>query len=162
MIARRLEPKVMRRKMLWMGIALGVALGLPQAAAHAQTEILSAEASTNLHSLTIKGNDLRPTAGPPKVLFDGDTLAVTNFSNTQIIATLPANLGPRAYDLQVTAKSTAVLSVTIGDVGPAGPSGPAGLKGPEGPAGLKGAEGPAGPKGSTGTAGPAGSVGPVG
>jgi hypothetical protein len=117
----------------------------------------------------------------PTVDLDGTPLAVTLFTDTSLVATLPPSLAAGSYELDVTRSSppakTGSFIVTVGAVGLQGPQGPGGPQGPPGPAGttgtqglpgtpgLTGAAGPAGPAGATGapgTAGPAGATGPQG
>lgn len=62
-------------------------------------------------------------------------------------------------DACATADCEVVVTVSNGQIGPAGPQGPAGETGPAGPAGAAGAVGPAGPAGAAGPQGPAGPAG---
>jgi hypothetical protein len=113
-------------------IALGAMLALA-GSAHAQTDILSATASSNLTSITIKGTGLLPPTGKPTVSLGSYALAVgSNFTNVQIVAALPASLKAGTYNLEVSANGVANFDVTIGSEGPAGPAGPAGPQGAPG------------------------------
>jgi|HubBroStandDraft_1064217.scaffolds.fasta_scaffold12881_3 hypothetical protein len=127
------------------------ALSAIAGAAHAQTSILSATANSSLTSITIKGAGLQPVSGPPLVSLGVHMLSVVNFSNAQIVATLPASLAPGTYDLAVTAKGAANFDVTIEVAGATGPAGPAGPTGPQGSPGAAGPAGPTGPQGPSGS-----------
>jgi hypothetical protein len=103
------------------------------------------------------------TFAPPLVQMGGSSLAVTSYSATDIVATLPAVI-PASYLLVVhsfTAGGSSAdrFDATIGAVGPAGPAGAQGATGATGPAGATGATGPAGPTGEPGAQGTPGSAG---
>src|SRR5262249_35370091 len=88
----------------------------------------------------------------PTVTFSGTTLAIQTFSQTSVLATLPAGIMPGAYLLTLRNNELASKPVTLFDVtvGAAGPAGPTGAVGPLGPAGPSGSQGPAGPQGTPG------------
>lgn len=116
------------------------------------------------NQVTLTGSNFEPSKTGPTVLFDGTALAVTSFSNSQVVATLPSGVSPGTFNLTVTNSSgnNVVFDLTYGAIGPQGPAGPAGPTGVQGPAGPIGATGPQGPRGLTGAPGapgPAGSNG---
>ena len=125
---------------LGTGIALYALFALA-GTAYAQTDILSAAASSDLNYITIKGAGLQPATGKPSVSLGSYSLTVGNFNNVQITAALPASLKPGTYNLEVTANGTANFDLTIGASGAAGPQGPAGPAGPQGPPGPAGSSG---------------------
>jgi hypothetical protein len=112
--------------------------------------------STN--QITLTGTGFEPAKTKPTVSFNGIALTVSTFSNTQIVANLPAGLTPGTFDLTVTNSQglSVDFNVTYGATGPQGPAGPAGA------AGAKGATGPAGPAGATGATGATGPRGLTG
>jgi len=124
----------------------------------------------------------------PRVFLADQQLKVSSFSESTIVAELPASVPFGSYELRVqtffshgrgrehhevwAAFDVAIVGAgtqgpqgaagTAGPQGPAGPAGPQGSVGPAGPAGPVGPQGSAGPAGSQGPAGPAGSTGPMG
>jgi hypothetical protein len=104
-------------------------------AAYGQTTVLSAEANSNLTTITIEGRALQPVSGPPLISLGNHVLNVVSYTNTQIRASLPASLAPGTYTLSVTAKGSTNFDLTIGASGVQGPAGPAGPAGPQGPPG---------------------------
>lgn len=133
---------------------------------------VSADFSMNPVPLTITGSAFG--ASMPQVTVDLLPAQIVCYTETEIVAYLPAALSSASYLLKVTNTTTAqsgTFDATLGPVGPAGPLGPAGPAGPQGSQGLPGAtgatgatgpSGPAGPDGASGPAGPAGPVGPQG
>jgi hypothetical protein len=85
------------------------------------------------------------------------TLSIVSFTDTQIVASLPANEPAGSYSLSVTETATSTktttFGVTIGAVGPVGPQGLAGLNGATGAQGPQGDTGPTGPTGPQGASG---------
>ncbi len=118
--------------------------------------------STNQIMLT--GSGFEPNKTKPTIAFNGSTLTVSTFSNTQVTATLPTGLTPGTLDLTVTNSqgNSVVFNMTYGATGPQGPAGPAGPTGPQGPAGLSGAIGATGASGPRGLTGAPGAPGPAG
>lgn len=104
--------------------------------------------------LMLSGSGFEPSKGSPTVAFNASQLTVVSASDTQIVATLPANLVPGTFKVVVMTKSgeKAKFDMTYGAVGP---QGPAGLQG------STGATGSAGPTGPTGATGPQGLPGPT-
>jgi IPT/TIG domain len=107
------------------------------------------------NQVTLTGSNFQPEKKAPTVLFDGANLKVDSSSNTQIVATLPANTPAGTFRLTVkdSLGNSSNFDLTYGAAGPQGPIGPAGSAGPQG---LMGNPGPAGPAGPTGPKGPAG------
>jgi hypothetical protein len=107
------------------------------------------------NQVTLTGSNFQPEKNAPSVLFDGANLKVYSSSNTQIVATLPANTPAGTFRLTVkdSLGNSSNFDLTYGATGPQGPIGPAGSAGPQG---LMGNPGPAGPAGPTGPKGPAG------
>src|SRR5579863_7969548 len=101
--------------------------------------------------LTLSGSNFEPGKTAPTVLFNGTALTLASFSNTQVVATLPAGLAPGTFNLNLTNSSgnSIVFDMTYGAIGPQGPAGPAGPAGSQGPTGPIGATGPQGPRGLT-------------
>jgi hypothetical protein len=122
------------------------------------------------NQVTINGTSFEILKKSPTVLFSGAPLTIASFTNTQIVAKLPANTAAGTY-VMIVANSLGEFNevdLTFGANGPQGPIGPSGVNGaqgpagPVGPAGPKGAAGPAGALGLTGAIGPAGPAGPEG
>jgi len=116
------------------------------------------------NQITLIGSGFEPAKAKPTVTFNGTALTVSTFSNTQVVATLPASLTPGTFDLTVTnSQGNAVdFNMTYGATGPQGPAGPTGstgAAGPQGPAGPAGATGATGPRGAAGAAGAPGAPG---
>jgi len=100
-----------------------VTLGLANFAESDPPSITSAQPNLSTNTIAISGTgfgSVRPT-----VNLSTTPLTVTSFSPTAITATLPTGLNAGTYALVVTSNSpptsSAVLDVTIGAVGPAGP-----------------------------------------
>jgi hypothetical protein len=113
------------------------------------------------NQVTLTGSNFEPSKTGPTVLFEGVAVTVTSFSNTQIVAALPAAITPGTFDLTVTNSSgnSVVFDLTYGATGPQGPAGAAGPTGAQGPAGPIGTTGPQGPRGITGAPGAPGPAG---
>jgi Collagen triple helix repeat (20 copies)/IPT/TIG domain len=113
------------------------------------------------NQVTLTGSNFEPGKDKPTVLFNGAALAVTSFSNTQIIAALPTGVTPGTFDLTVTNSSgnSVVFDIAYGAIGPQGPAGPVGPTGVQGPAGPTGPAGQTGPRGITGAPGAPGPAG---
>ncbi|MFP5204992.1 MAG: IPT/TIG domain-containing protein [Acidobacteriota bacterium] len=143
--------------------------------------VVSALPSFTGNTLTISGMNFGTQM--PVVTLNAAALTVTSNTNTQIVATLPANIAPGSYRLIVSlpdndrdsdhdrghdaehraddVNRSAVFIVTLGAVGPQGPQGVPGPQGVQGPQGPPGPQGPQGPSGTAAFAGfrcPAGSV----
>src|ERR1700722_1390283 len=113
--------------------------------------------------MTITGSNFAPFGGNPQVQLGGGAfLVLVNYSNTNILAELPAGLTLGVtYDVIVTEGTlvsdpfgvTFVASGPAGTQGPAGPAGPQGPAGPTGQTGPQGATGPAGAQGRQGVPG---------
>jgi hypothetical protein len=133
----------------------------------------SAAINYGANQVTFNGSGFEALKKAPKVLFSGAPLTVDSFSNTQIVATLPANTTAGTYGV-IVANSIGEFTevdLTYGATGPQGPAGAPGAngaqgpKGPMGPAGatgVTGAQGPQGPQGLMGNPGPEGPAGPAG
>ncbi len=110
------------------------------------TTILSAQADFTRNILTITGQDFG--TGLPTVYLNATSLTIASNSDTQIVADLPATIGPGSYHLVVieggqgwdssqqwndqdqNSFRSAVLDVTLGVTGPQGPQGPQGIQAP--------------------------------
>ena len=119
------------------------------------------------NQITLTGTGFEPAKAKPVVQFNGVALAVTAFSNTQVVATLPAGLAAGTFDLTVTNSqgNSVDFNMTYGATGPQGPAGvagPTGVQGPAGPMGTTGATGATGLRGLTGAPGAPGAPGPAG
>jgi len=128
-------------------------------------EITKVTVNSSTNTLSIIGNDFDARVAPT-VSIGKTNLTVNSFSETQIVAALPANISAGAYVLTVSTgyrhHVTLRYNLTIAAADPAGPQGPAGPAGPQGPPGPQGPAGPAGPAGPQGLTGPAGPQGPQG
>jgi hypothetical protein len=120
--------------------------------------ILSAVVHTSTNQVSIAGNSFSPSGTAPVVLYDNATMVLVSFTNQTVLANLPTDAKAGSYRLSLTnsSKQTAVFTLTLGGVGPAGPQGPTGLRGPTGSQGLAGVQGP---QGMTGAQGPPGVAG---
>ncbi|MGA7885099.1 MAG: IPT/TIG domain-containing protein [Acidobacteriaceae bacterium] len=134
------------------------------------TTILSAQGDFTRNILTITGQDFG--TGLPTVYLNATSLTIASNSDTQIVADLPATIGPGSYHLVVieggqgwdssqqwndqdqNSFRSAVLDVTLGVTGPQGPQGPQGIQGPSGPTGATGSTGATGPQGPAGDSAP--------
>jgi hypothetical protein len=108
--------------------------------------------------VTLSGSGFEPSTTAPTVQFNGAALTVDSFSNTQVVATLPATTPAGTFSLTVknSQGSSSTFDLTYGATGPqglAGAAGPRGATGATGQAGLTGATGPQGPKGPAGAPG---------
>jgi hypothetical protein len=82
---------------------------------------------------------------------------VVSYSDTQVVASLPANTKAGNFTVIVANSLGEFLPYELtygatgpqGSVGPQGPTGPQGIPGPAGPAGPTGSEGPQGPSGAS-------------
>jgi hypothetical protein len=112
------------------------------------------------NQVTFAGTAFEPLKKTPTVLFSGAPLAIVSFSNTQIVATLPAGTKAGTYSVFVANSLGELMPfvLTYGATGPQGLIGPQGLSGPQGATGLQGIPGPAGPAGPTGPQGASGGV----
>lgn len=132
---------------------------LPAIAAKSTTPMVnSGTISYSNNQVTLEGSGFAPSTFTPALLFNGAAIAVSSFSDTQIVATLPAGIAAGTFNLTVTNSSgiSTVFDMTYGAIGPQGPAGPAG------PVGVMGPQGPMGPAGPQGLQGPVGATGPAG
>lgn len=115
--------------------------------------------STNV--VTLNGSGFQPAKAKPTISFNGASLPVTTFSDTQVVATLPTGLTSGTFDLKVTNSqgNSVDFNMSYGATGLQGPAGPAGPQGPAGATGAAGAQGPRGITGAPGAPGPAGANG---
>ena len=92
--------------------------------------IYSAKVNSTLTQVTMVGVAFspQPVRGAPSVSFDDASLTLVSFTDTTIVANLPASVAAGSYLLTVTnsRNDSASLDVTIGNQGPAGPNGPLG------------------------------------
>ncbi|MEW6115490.1 MAG: IPT/TIG domain-containing protein [Nitrospirota bacterium] len=114
-------------------------------------------------TLTIKGQNF-DNGSQPEVYLGGSKLdLILPYSETEIVAWLPADIADGSYKLTVmtgtAVKHYDAYSLTIGAVGPQGPKGDTGATGAQGPQGPQGIQGVAGPAGPTGPEGPQGVAG---
>ncbi len=99
------------------------------------------------NQVTFSGSCFEPAKKAPTVLFNGSPLTVASYTNTQIVATLPANATAGTYAI-IVANSLGEFNnfdLTYGAAGPQGSMGLPGANGAQGPAGPQGPQGPAGP-----------------
>lgn len=162
--------KRLRLVLVWSAVCLML---LPASNLSATTFIPvidSVSVNSGLTQITISGQGFDPSGKAPTVTFNASTLTLVSFSNSSIVATLPAGTTAGSYQLTVTNSFGIpgffdVTAGAVGPQGPAGPQGPQGLTGAQGPAGIpgpQGATGATGATGNTGAQGPAGIPGPQG
>ena len=133
----------------------------------ARSRIDSVVATSN--ALTVKGVNLLPKTGIPKLTLGGTSaqLAIVSATPTEVHALLPVNLPAGSYTVVIGSGEDdkdefffTLGSDSPGPQGPQGPPGPPGPPGQTGEAGTPGSTGAAGPQGPPGPAGPAGPAGP--
>lgn len=107
------------------------------------------------NQVTLNGSGFEPSKKSPTVLFAGSALTVVSSTDSQIVATLPANTVAGNFTVLIVNTFGVFLpyELTYGSAGPQGPIGP------QGPQGEPGVAGPAGPQGSQGPQGPQGQAG---
>ena len=134
---------------------LTVLLAISLFAAAAPTPVVnSTQINYSTNQITVSGNNFSPGGGgTPAATFNSNAIPLVSFTNTVIVATLPAGTVPGTYRLRVTNKAGNFyeFDVTFGAIGPQGPigfQGPPGPTGPSGATGATGAQGPQGPPGS--------------
>ncbi|HLY41273.1 MAG TPA: IPT/TIG domain-containing protein [Terracidiphilus sp.] len=144
-----------------LSVALLMMVPLLAQAASVAPVVNNGTINYSTRQLTLTGSGFQPAKAAPTLLFNGAALAVSSFSNTQIVATLPSSTAPGTFSLTVTNSSgnSTVFDMSYGATGPQGPAGPAGPTGPTGPAGANGPQGPRGLTGAPGAPGPAGANG---
>jgi Collagen triple helix repeat (20 copies)/IPT/TIG domain len=133
---------------------------VPSAVFAAAFPILTVNSTTinyGTNQITIAGSGFVALNKAPTVLFKTSALAVKSYTNTQIVAALPADTPAGSYGMVVTNGIGEIFPfiTTCGANGPQGPVGPAGANGAPGQAGAPGVPGPTGPTGPTGATGPA-------
>jgi Collagen triple helix repeat (20 copies)/IPT/TIG domain len=163
-------------------LAAALALSAPAFADDSSSPIVNSITEVG-NALTINGAGFNQRKGQLQVYLSGFNapLVVSSYSDTRIVAFLPANVPGGSYVLSLVntkTKDAAVNNnnngnndssgddfyVTLGIQGAKGDTGPAGPAGPQGPAGsiTKGDTGSTGPQGPAGPAGPMGAQGPAG
>lgn len=139
-------------------LALCALLYIPVFATSAPN-IVSTSINPAITQLTISGSGFSPSNTTPIVVLGTTTLSLSSFSDTQIVAVLPANEPAGSYSMSVTetagGNKASTFGVTIGNQGPVGATGA------QGPQGLIGPQGPQGVQGLTGMTGAAGPQGPT-
>jgi hypothetical protein len=150
------------------GILLATVLSLaPCFAFGAAIPILTVSNATinySANQVTINGTSFETLKKSPTVLLRGAPLTIASFTDSQIVANLPANTAAGTY-VMIVANSLGEFNevdLTYGTSGPQGPIGPPGANGAQGPAGPAGALGPIGPACPAGALGPIGPAGPAG
>jgi IPT/TIG domain len=125
-------------------LALGLqVLGPSGAVAGLLVHIREAQGDFELGDLRILGENFTRTANDRVyVTLSGQLLTVVTQSETEVLAQLPAGIGPGTYRLVVVRDGLIpgvdAMDVTLGAAGPTGPEGPQGPGGPTGPPGLDG------------------------
>jgi hypothetical protein len=151
------------------------AILLLAASAYGAPAITTVDVNADQQQLVIFGNNFGTVV--PIVSLADIPLNVVSYTNTTLVADLPASFlaQPGSHQLSVTTPGrpalTVLFSITMGAAGPEGPAGPigpqgltgdTGATGPQGPPGATGAIGPQGPPGDTGAIGPQGLPGATG
>ena len=147
-----------------MTAALFLLILAPLFAVAATPVVNSGTINYSTNQIMLAGSGFEPNKTKPTVAFNGSTLTVSTFSNTQVTATLPTGLASGTFDLTVTNSqgNSVNFNMTYGATGAQGPAGPVGPTGPQGPAGLSGATGATGASGPRGLTGAPGAPGPAG
>lgn len=166
----------MLSKLLSLSAAAAITTMVASSPAQAQffstTTISSAQVDTpEAGYVTLTGKELDRSW--IQVSFGGQPSSIVFQSATELVATIPANLAPASYLIELSRGSrwpVTVASIGVpygigggsgtqgpkgdkGDKGDPGDPGSAGMVGPAGPAGADGAQGPVGPQGPQGPAG---------
>jgi hypothetical protein len=137
-----------------IALALAALLLIPSLAFGAGIPILTLNSATinyTNNQVTLLGTSFEPLKKTPTVLFSGTPLPIVTFSNTQIVAALPADMTAGTYSVFVANSLGEVVPFVL-TYGATGPQGPAGAKGATGATGPQGVPGPAGPTGPEGPA----------
>ncbi len=129
-----------------------VAAGLPI------ITINSATISYSSNQVVLAGSGFEPGKKAPTILFAGSPLALVSYTDSQVIATLPASIQAGNYTVLIVNSFGLFLPYEL----TYGATGPQGAPSPVGPQGPSGAVGPAGPQGAQGQIGPTGPQGPAG
>jgi len=110
------------------------------------------------NQVTFNGSGFEPARKSPTVLFAGSPLTVISYTDTQIVAALPANTVAGNFSVLIVNSLGLFMpyELTYGSAGPQGPIGPAGPQGQPGDIGPAGPTGPQGPAGQQGVQGPPG------
>ena len=95
----------------------------------------SATINYSNNQVTFSGTSFEPLKKSPKVLFNAASLPILSFTDTQIVATLPANTKAGTFSVLV-ANSIGELVPFVLTYGATGPQGAQGPAGPQGPMGL--------------------------
>ena len=140
----------MRKIMLMTFLLLAPCVGF--AAALPVLTVNSAAINYGANQVTINGSSFEVSKKAPTVLFNGAPLTVNTFTNSQIVATLPAGTTAGTYAV-IVANCIGEFNEFDLTYGATGPQGPAGAPGANGAQGLMGNPGPSGPAGPTGPSG---------
>lgn len=130
-----------------------------------QMQLRITKASINFEDgvLTVHGRNF---GGSPEVVLGGDTLTLRGGSDTRLEASLPPDLAPGTYLLEVSSgrgnAQSDTFAVAVGAVGPPGPKGDPGEPGEPGEKGQPGAPGLPGKDGEPGAPGKDGAPGTPG
>ena len=91
------------------------------------------------NQVTFNGSGFAPSKKSPTVLFSGSALTVVSYSDTQIVAALPANTVPGNFTVLIVNSFGEFFpyELTYGSAGPQGPMGPQGPQGQAGAAGRR-------------------------
>jgi hypothetical protein len=141
---------------------VAIASGIARAGSGPPTVPSIFKADVEAGQLFIKGANFGTSAG--QVTLGSQTLSVSSWSPTDIVAAVSSTLAPASYLITLTPSFgvTATFGVAVGAIGPAGPAGPQGPQGLTGPIGLTGPPGQTGPMGPIGPMGLMGLTGPQG
>ncbi|HEY2468267.1 MAG TPA: IPT/TIG domain-containing protein [Terracidiphilus sp.] len=146
------------RKLIMMAVLLLAPRFFAFAAAIPILTINRATINYSNYQVTFNGSGFEPSKKSPIVLFAGSPLTVISYTETQVVAALPANTIAGNFTILIVNGLGEFLpdELTYGSTGPQGPVGPAGSQGAPGAVGPAGPTGPTGPQGLQGPQGPAG------
>src|SRR5579863_3861285 len=97
-----------------VGCLLGCLLFAVSLFASVIPNIVSTTVDSTITRLTINGSGFSPTNLAPTVVLGTATLSLVSFTDTQIVATLPANEPAGSYDLSVTNSDGSAKTDTFG------------------------------------------------
>ena len=97
-------PWTQRARPLLLGTMMMLATGCPQVF---EVQPNPAEAG---QSITVTGNLFGAAQGSAQLVYDGQPLTITSWSNTEIEATLPDPIADGTYSVQVTGVNGALFS----------------------------------------------------
>jgi hypothetical protein len=150
-----MKERIYMRKLVFTALLLLTPRLLAFAAGIPIITISRAAINYNTNQVTLNGSGFEPSRKAPTILFAGSPLTVISYTDTQIVATLPANTVAGNFTVLIVNSLGEFLryELTYGSTGPQGPIGPEGPQGQQGAVGQTGSQGPPGPQGPQGPTG---------